>query len=128
MMRATLAVLAGLVVWVLVATVLDWLLRVAIPGYAAAEPLMHFTLPMMIARLAIPGALPTVVAGYASASIGPARRSVIAVLAILLFLVFLPAHYRYRALFPLWYHLVFLGSLLLLPWLGARLRRSRPFP
>jgi len=122
MIRASIAVIIGLVVWVICATALDIPLRFAIPGYAAAEPQLQFTLPMMIARLALPGAVPSVAAGLASAWISRGNRRAIAALAIALLAIFLPAHFYVWNKVPLWYHLVFLGSLPLLTWLGARLQ------
>ena len=121
MIRATLGMIAGLIVWGVVATGVDILLRLALPGYAAAEPQLNFTLGMMIARLALPGATPSVIAGFASASIARGDRRVIAALVVILAAVFLPAHYRLWLRFPLWYHVTFFGSLVLLPFLGARL-------
>ena len=79
---------------------------------------------MMIARLALPGAVPTVLAGFACAWIARGDRRVIAALAIILVAVFLPAHYRFWLKFPIWYHLTFFGSLVLLTFLGARLASS----
>jgi hypothetical protein len=38
----------------------------------------------------------------------------------LLLLLFLPTHYLLWQRFPVWYHLVFLGSLIVIPLLGAR--------
>jgi hypothetical protein len=122
LIRASIAVIVGLIVWAISATALDILLRIALPGYAAAEPQLQFTFSMMIARLALPGAVPSVVAGFASAWISRGNRGAIAALAIILLLVFLPAHYHLWTKFPAWYHLTFLGSLLLLTWLGARLK------
>jgi hypothetical protein len=122
MMRGALAVVVGLIVWAVVATGFDMLLRVALPGYAANEPQLHFTLGMMIARLALPGAVPSVGAGFVSAWISRSDRRAIAALTIILMAAFLPAHYRMWAQFPLWYHLTFLASLILLPSLGARLK------
>ncbi|MDE1940147.1 MAG: hypothetical protein KGI68_14085, partial [Alphaproteobacteria bacterium] len=43
----------GLVTWAVVATVLNWGLRLWLPGYAAVEHTMLFTLPMKLARLSI---------------------------------------------------------------------------
>lgn len=120
MIRGIIAVVVGLLVWGICATVLDLLLRVALPGYAAAEPHLQFTLGMMVARLALPGALPSVAAGFAGAWIGRGNRLVIAAVAIVLLGAFLPTHYRLWTQFPVWYHLTFLGSLVLLTWLGAR--------
>jgi hypothetical protein len=122
MIRASLAVIAGLVVWGVAATGLDILLRYVLAGYAAAEPQLNFTLGMMLARLALPGAVPCLVAGFVSAWLARGDRRVIAVLTVILLAAFLPAHYRLWAKFPLWYHLTFLGSLILLPWLGAWLK------
>ncbi len=122
MIRATIAVAVGLIVWVIIANALDVLLRAVLPGYAAAEPHLHFTLEMMVARLALPGAIPSVAAGFASAWIARGDRRVVAVLVIILVALFLPTHYRLWALFPVWYHLTFLGSLVLLTLLGARLK------
>ena len=122
MMRGSIAVVAGLITWVVIATGLDVLLRIALPGYAASEPQFNFTLSMMIARLALPGAVPSVGAGFVSAWIARSDRRVIVVLIIILLAIFLPAHYRLWEKFPLWYHLTFLGSLILLTLLGARLK------
>lgn len=122
--RALLAVVAGLVVWAVAATAFNMLLRLALPGYTAAEPQLHFTLGMMIARLALPGAVPSVCAGFVSAWISRGDRRVIAALTIILLVAFLPAHYHLWSRFPVWYHLSFLGSLLLLPALGARLKSA----
>jgi hypothetical protein len=122
MIRATLAVIVGLIAWVICATALDVLLRLTLPGYAAAEPQLQFTLGMMIARLALPGAIPSLVAGFATAWIARRKARVVAILAIILVAVFLPSHYHFWTKFPLWYHLTFLGSLLLLTVCGARLQ------
>jgi hypothetical protein len=77
---------------------------------------------MMVARLALPGAIPSIGAGFASAWIARGDRRVVAALAIILLALFLPAHYRLWAQFPVWYHLAFLGSLILLTLLGAKLK------
>ena len=47
-------------------------------------------------------------------------------LGILLLLAFIPVHLRLWSLFPLWYHLVFLGTLVPLIVLGSRLPPPRP--
>jgi hypothetical protein len=122
MMRGAIAVVAGLVVWFGIATGLDVLLRLALPAYAASEPQFNFTLSMMIARLALPGAVPSIGAGFVSAWIARGDRRVILALIIILLAIFLPAHYRLWEKFPWWYHLTFLGSLVLLTLLGAKLK------
>lgn len=122
MMRGSIAVVVGLIAWVVIATGLDVLLRITLPGYKASEPQFNFTLSMMIARLALPGVVPSVAAGFVSAWIARSDRRVIVVLIVILLAIFLPAHYRLWEKFPLWYHLTFLGSLVLLTLLGARLK------
>jgi hypothetical protein len=121
MIRAIIAILIGLLAWAVSATGLDILLRHVLTGYAAAEPQMQFTLPMMFARLALPGGIPSIIAGIVGAWISRKNGRVTFALAIVLLLVFLPAHYQLRTKFPLWYHVTFLGSLIVLPWLGAKL-------
>jgi hypothetical protein len=118
--RAVIAVITGLIIWAICATGFDILLRHALPGYAAAEPQLQFTLQMMIARLGLPGALPSIAAGFAGAWISRGSRRVTLALALILLVMFLPAHYRLWTKFPLWYHVTFLGSLLLLTWAGER--------
>jgi hypothetical protein len=121
MIRAIVAVIVGLLAWAVSATGLDILLRHVLTGYAASEPQMQFTLTMMFARLALPGGIPSIVAGFAGAWISRKNGRVTAALAVLLLLVFLPAHYKLWTKFPLWYHVTFLGSLIVLTWLGAKL-------
>jgi hypothetical protein len=123
-MRAALAIITGLLVWAGCAIAFDFLLRAILPGYHAAEPTMDFTLAMMLGRLALPGALPSLVAGFVTATIAPGRPRVITILAVILVVVFLPSHYYLWNKFPLWYHVTFLGSLILLTSCGARLQRA----
>lgn len=121
-MRGAFAVVVGLIAWVVIATGLDVLLRLVLPGYAASEPQFNFTLTMMIARLALPGAVPSIGAGFVCAWIARGDRRMIVTLIIILVAIFLPAHYRLWEKFPWWYHLTFLVSLILLTLLGARLK------
>ncbi|MBV8143529.1 MAG: hypothetical protein JO184_00885 [Gammaproteobacteria bacterium] len=125
MKRSILAFLAGLVLWILLLSVLNRALRGFFGGYAAAEPSMSFTLPMLWARLAI-GALASLVTGAAVAWISPAGARVPTLLGAALLLAFIPIHVRLWSLFPFWYHLVFLGTLIPLVVLGARLAPARP--
>jgi hypothetical protein len=124
MKRAILAFAAGLVLWILVISVLNRGLRVLIPGYALAEPTMSFTLGMQAARLVI-GALTSLIAGAVAGSIAPASPKVPLLLGVVLLIAFVPVHVQLWSLFPLWYHLVFLGTLVPLILLGSRLSRLR---
>jgi hypothetical protein len=124
MKRAILAFLAGLVTWLLVVSVLDRGLRIALAGYAVAEPKMTFTLGMMGARLTI-AAMTSVIAGAAAGWIAPVGMRVAWVLGAILLAVFIPEHVRLWNTFPVWYHLTFLVTLLPLVVLGSWLTRAR---
>lgn len=72
-MRRTIAgIIAGLVGWVVIVTVLNWGLRLWLPGYHQAEPTLVFTLGMKIARLAIAAAT-SIAAGALVRMIAPSR-------------------------------------------------------
>ena len=119
MARVILGIVAGLIAWMVSATVIGLIMREAWPQYAAVAAAMAFTLPMMFARLAI-GALATLLAGWVTAVI--ARRSAVARLAmgLLLLAMFIPQHMKLWDKFPVWYHLTFLLSLVPLSYLGGR--------
>jgi hypothetical protein len=127
MLKTILGVVAGLVVFIAVATVAGLILRFAWPAYASVAAAFRFTLPMLITRLSI-GAVATISAGLVAAL--AARRSIGAAVAtgVLLLAGFLPQHIMIWAKFPPWYHLTFLLSLLPLTWLGGWVaqRKSRP--
>jgi hypothetical protein len=120
MKKTILAFVAGLVAWVLVASILDRGLRALLDGYTAAEAQMHFTLGMMAARLAI-AIITSVVAGAVVAAVAPPSTRVPWVLGVILLAAFLPAHVKLWNNFPIWYHLTFLVTLVPLVVLGARL-------
>lgn len=127
MKRPILAFVVGLVVWVLVISVLDRALRVFVLGYAAAEPTMSFTLGMLSARLAI-AALTSLIAGAVASWIAPSSPRLPVLLGTALLLAFIPIHVQLWNLFPFWYHLVFLTTLIPLVMLGSWLTRARPLP
>ena len=127
MKRSIFAFVAGLVLWVLVATLLNRALRGGLPGYALAEPTMTFTLGMKIARLIV-GAIASLSAGAAAGRIAPSRTRLPWVLGATILAAFIPVHVQIWAKFPVWYHFVFLGTLVPLVALGAALTRSRSSP
>jgi hypothetical protein len=118
-------VVAGVLTWIVVATILNRLLRSGLSGYAEAESAMTFTLQMMLARLLL-GAVSTLCAGYVaawtSARFSHPAAGADKVLATVLLVVFLPMHFALWNKFPVWYHLAFLVSLPVLTLLGARLQ------
>lgn len=118
MWRTIMGILAGFVAWVLVVTVLNWGLRLWLPGYAHAEPAMVFTLSMKVARLAI-GALASLAAGALVRVLAPQNRLAPWVLGVALLALFVPDHIHLWSRFPIWYHLTFLITLAPLVALGA---------
>ena len=124
MKRAILAVAAGLVLWIVLISVLNRGLRLCLVGYAAAEATMSFTLGMLVARLLI-AALTSLIAGALVRWLAPANVRAPLLLGVILLIAFIPVHVRLWSLFPFWYHMVFLVTLIPLVVLGSRLRRTR---
>jgi hypothetical protein len=120
MARAIAGVVAGVVVWIVIATIGNLAMRAAWPGYAEVEAAMQFTVEMMLFRLLV-GALSSVGAGWLTARITNQSRGAISVLVGILIVAFIPAHYALWEKFPLWYHVVFFASLAVMTVLGARL-------
>lgn len=120
MWRRILGVLAGLVAWAIVATLLNFGLRAVLPGYAKAEPSFAFTLPMEIGRLAL-AVLASLAAGAAVRAVAPSSRLAPWALGFVMLMLFLPVHIGIGARLPLWYHLFFLITLAPLVALGAEL-------
>ena len=123
MMRTIGAMLAGFASWVVVASVLNRLMRAELDGYAAAEPVNRFTLAMLLARLAT-AALAQLAAGALVARLAPARPRAPLALGLVLVVLFVPVHIHLWAHFPLWYHAAFLLTLAPLVALGGRLARA----
>jgi hypothetical protein len=123
MAKGALGAIAGLAVWVAVATAAGLAMRASWPEYASVAEAMTFTLPMMIARLAI-GAIATVATGRVTASI---TRSTLArwLPGVLLLTAFIPQHIALWQKFPVWYHLTFLASLIPLNLAGATIGADR---
>jgi hypothetical protein len=120
MARTITGVVAGVVVWILIATIGNLAMRAALPGYAEVEAEMKFTPEMMMFRLLV-GAFSSLGAGWLTAWITHQNRGAISALVGILIVVFIPAHYTLWEKFPLWYHVVFFASLAVMTVLGARL-------
>jgi len=123
MARNVAGMLGALIVWMAIATIGGLVLRFAWADYAAVEKAMTFTLSMMAARLGV-GVLASLGAGYCVARITRGNRRVLAIVTGLLVLMFIPVHYALWNNFPLWYHLAFFASLVIMTPLGAKLCRS----
>src|SRR5215813_9773329 len=106
MIRSILAVVIGLLAWMVVATLLNRGLRLGIAGYTQAEPAMAFTLGMKIARLIL-GALSSIAAGATAGLIAPSKKAPAWVIGAIMLALFVPGHIMIWAKFPVWYHLTF---------------------
>ena len=116
------AVIAGLITWILIATVLNLALRASWPHYHEAETAFNFTFAMKLARLVL-GAAASLGAGLIATWISKGRMRAATLTGIVLLGLFIPGHYRIWDKFPVWYHLTFLVSLVPLTILGAALKR-----
>ncbi len=123
-LRTTAGVAAGLLAWIITATVFNLLVRAAVPGYREAEPGMNFTFAMQVCRL-LTSAAASIACGLVAASVARGSRIAPLLSGLLLLMLFIPVHVSLWARFPAWYHLTFLASLPLLPMLAAR-AKGRP--
>src|SRR5215475_6415708 len=116
------AVIAGLITWIFIATLLNLALRASWPHYHEAEIAFNFTFAMKLARLVL-GAISSLGAGFVAAWIDKGRTRATMFTGIVLLCLFIPGHYRIWDKFPVWYHLTFLVSLLPLTIIGGALNR-----
>jgi hypothetical protein len=124
MWRTIASILAGLITWAVIVTVLNFGLRGALTGYHAAEATLQFTLAMKIGRLC-EAALSSLAAGAVIAWVDASRRWAPWLVGLVLLASFLPVHVQLWAKFPVWYHLAFLLPLAPLVVVGARLASHR---
>lgn len=120
MWRTIGGIVAGMVAWALVVTVLNFGLRLWLPGYVQVEHAMLFTLPMKIARLLM-AAVTSLVAGAVIRAVAPASRWAPWIAGAVILALFLPSHIYLWSRFPIWYHLSFLVPLVPLVAIGAQL-------
>jgi hypothetical protein len=118
MWRTIGSIICGLVAWALVATILNFGLRAALPDYHAAEATLQFT-PMMKAGRLIEAGLASLAAGAIVRAVAPASRWAAWVAGVVVLAMFLPVHVQLWSKFPVWYHLTFLLSIVPLFVLGA---------
>jgi hypothetical protein len=115
------AVLAvGLLVWVVVATLGNFVLRAIIHDYHTEEVAVSFSLISQIARLAL-GVVSTAVATAAAVALGRGGVGAPLALGFLLLALFVPVHVSLWQKFPVWYHLFFLASLPLVAYVVGKL-------
>ena len=123
-LRIVLAIAAGFVAWFAMATVGNLVIRWLFPGYSEVEKAMDFSLNMLFVRLVL-GAAASLAAGAACIAIARSVRAAIYLFALLLLALFVPVHLDLWSKFPLWYHIVFLGSLVPFVLIGAKLPGSQ---
>lgn len=124
MLRILAGAVAGAIAWFGVVTILNFGLRYGWPDYAAVEKAMTFTVPMMAARLSESG-VSSIIGGLVAAMIGRDRLRPALGAGIILLVLFAPVHYQLWHRFPIWYHLTFLTSLVVLSIAGGYLVRPR---
>jgi len=118
MWRAVGSIVAGLVAWAVIATLLNFGLRLGIPGYVEAEPVLAFTLTMKIGRLLL-AAIASIGAGAVVRAVSPESRWAPWIAGGIVLCLFLLVHVQIWNKFPVWYHLTFLLTIVPLFLLGA---------
>ena len=124
------AIAIGLLVWVAVATLGNFVLRAAIPSYRAEEVAVSFSLIAQLGRLLL-GVLSTAAAAAVTVVMRRGRTGASLALGCVLLALFVPVHVALWHKFPVWYHLFFLASLPLGAIVVGRLvasRRGAAFP
>jgi len=112
----------GVVAWVAVVVGVSLLLREVAPVLSAAMN-VHATATALAERLAV-SFLGSLVGGFVAALVAGDRSRAPLVTGVLMLLIFVPYHTTIWTQFPIWYHLTFFVSLLLLSLLGGRLKSA----
>lgn len=125
MLRRLGAALAGMLLFAVLATVINRIVLATWPDYAAAFPSQDFTTEMLLARLAT--ALASLFgAGYAAARIARGDRLAVLIAAGALLALGGAIHLTEPtwSTFPLWYHIAFIGMIAPCVLIGGRWGRS----
>jgi hypothetical protein len=122
--RYVVAIGVGLLVWVVVASLVNLIFRATIPGYGVEEVAMSFSLTAQLARLAL-GLVSTAAAVAVTALLSRGSVGASLTLGCILLALFVPVHVSLWQKFPVWYHLFFLASLPLGAYVVGRLMASR---
>jgi hypothetical protein len=121
------AVAAGLLVWAIVATLCNFILRAAIPGYRAEEVAVSFSLNAQLARLGL-AVISTAAAAVVTTVLSREGAGGALAVGCILLALFVPAHISLWHRFPVWYHVFFLVSLPLVAYVVGRLVADRNHP
>ena len=122
--RYVLAIVLALVVWAVVATLINFGLRSVIEGYRAEELAMSFSLTLQFARLGL-GVIATASSAITALAVSRGVRSAAIVSGCVLLAFFVPVHVDLWDRFPVWYHLFFLLSLPLVSYAVGSAWRPR---
>jgi len=123
MLRTILGIVAGIVTWLAVVTGVSLALRAGVPALAA-DLAKHATMTALWERLAI-SFLGSLLGGLVAALVSGERMRAPLIAGVLLLLWWGTYHVTMIwNQFPVWYHLTFFVSLVLLSVLGGRLRRA----
>jgi hypothetical protein len=126
MLRLIAGVVLGVVAWFVAVSVLGYALGHLWPALAvASKNPTTLTIPMLVARLGV-SFLSSIVGGLIAALVSGERFRAPLGAGVLLLAFF--AYYHVTMIwhdFPVWYHLTFFVSLVLLSLLGGRLARPR---
>jgi len=129
MLKLILGAALGVVAWFAVVIGVSFLLREFAPALGA-EMNAHATTISLCERLAV-SFLASLTGGWVAALVGGDRMRPPVVTGVLMLLIFVPYHLYGRdpagpiwTSFPIWYHLTFFVSLLLLSILGGRLKSA----
>jgi hypothetical protein len=126
MLRLLAGVVLGVVAWFVAVTALGYVLGHAWPALAvASKNPTTLTVPMLAARLGV-SFLSSIASGFVAALVGSvgSRAALGAGVLLLAFFVYYHVTMIWHQ-FPVWYHLTFFVSLVLLSLLGGRLVRAR---
>jgi hypothetical protein len=120
MKRSIFACLAGLLIWAIVVTLINRMLRLSLPNYTAAEHTLQFTLGMKWARLSM-AIVTSLAAGAVTRWISPSSRWAPWIVGCVVLAMFVPVHITLWSRFPVWYHLTFLLTIIPSVLVGASL-------
>ena len=116
------AIVAGFIVWSMVAGFAALAARHGWPAYAAVEKERAYSLWMYLARLAA-GMAATLAGGATAAWVDRRSKQTAFMFGALLLLISVVHHIRIWDQYPVWYHLFYLAYIVPLALLGAKLFR-----
>jgi hypothetical protein len=122
MIRRVGAIVAGLLIFFLLAFLAGLAAQSLWPEYAVAATDRAYTLPMLLTRLAA-GAVAAVVAGWGASMIARDRQISALWLGLVLVAISVPWHIQIWNAYPIWYHLVWFACLVPCALLGGRVVR-----